>query len=103
REPTASRAKYLEDLGQRARTRVEPRAQRLALDELHDDEGPGLGLADFVDADDVGVGQPSHGLGLADQASVEMVFVVELEQRLDRDLAIEVAIVGLVDATHGAS
>ena len=47
--------------------------QGLAVDELHDDEEAGAvaGLdvvgADVVDGDDVGVGQPGHGLGLAQE------------------------------------
>jgi hypothetical protein len=42
--------------------------KRLAISELHDDEGLAVVLGDFVDGDDVGMIERGGGLGFLDEA-----------------------------------
>ena len=83
---------------------IEPRAQRLALDELHGDEQAHLAGADVVDGDDVGVRQPRQRLRLALQARAHRRRVVGAigAQHLERDGAVELRIVRAVDHAHAA-
>src|SRR5688500_6834599 len=55
---------HLEDPGAGAR-RGDPARERLAVDELHREEGPPAEIADVVDGDHVRVRQPRHRARLA--------------------------------------
>ncbi len=74
-----------------------------AFDELHRDEDLAVHLPDFVDLDDVGMGDAGHGLGFAEDAGAAVgAGQLALVQQLDRQLAIELLIVGGVDHSHTA-
>jgi hypothetical protein len=68
--------------------------QRLAADELHGDEDAVLDDAHVEHRDHVGVRELGHRLRLAQKASVGVVVVPIGAQQLDRELAIELGIVG---------
>ncbi len=97
---------HLEDLAPRSRPALEPRRQRVALDELHRDvQVAVVGGADVVDADDVGVRELGDRLGLAPQPRLRasLAFVPRFgAQELERDLAIELGIVGGEHHAHAA-
>ena len=57
----------VEDRSPRRQGSAEPALEGLAADVLHRDEHPAVHLAHVVDLDDVGVGEPGHRLGLAEQ------------------------------------
>ena len=63
-----ARADVDRQLGAQPGLHVEQLAQALAVDELHHDGLAALVLEDVVDGDDVGVGQPGDGDGLAAEA-----------------------------------
>ncbi|PRQ03464.1 hypothetical protein ENSA5_14940 [Enhygromyxa salina] len=102
-EPLARRHEHREDLVSATRRLVGPPRQPSAepdpLDVGHDDEGRVLDLADLVDRHDVRVGELGHGLGLDDQASAQLGVALDREL-LDRDLAVELAVVGGIDDAH---
>jgi hypothetical protein len=93
----------VEDLAPGARLSLQPGVQGAAAEELHGQEDLLVDDADVVDADDVGVGQPGHRLGLAHQArgregvGLGAVGVEDLE----RDLPVQLRIVRAVDDAHG--
>ena len=74
------------------------------VDELHDDVGELRGLAVIEDADDVGVGEPARGLGLALEAGEFLLGVdvggVGQADGLDGDLARDDRVPALVDGPH---
>ena len=75
--------------------------QRLAVQVLHRDVVRALGLAAVVDGDDVRVVQPGGGARLACEPLDELrVLVVAIVQDLDRDLAVQVDVLGEEDARH---
>ena len=79
-------------------------AQGVAGDQLHDQEDGAVLVALVEDRDDVGVGQPGRGAGLAHEAGGELVVVAEPGVHdLDRDGAVEPQVGGLVDAGHAAA
>jgi hypothetical protein len=65
-----------------------------AVDELHGDVVVALEAADLEHLDDVGVGHAGDRLGLAADAGVGVA------DHLDRDLAVELVVVGGVDGGH---
>ena len=79
---------------------LEALAQRLAVEQLHEDEGRAVGprvravdLARLVDGDDAGVNDPRERARLADEAAHDLgVRVVLGQQELDREVAAEVHI-----------
>ena len=91
-----------EHLAPRTLAGAQPPAQRLALHEFHDEVDLALELADLVHADDVGVGEPGHRLGLAVQAGASEAVALRGPQQLDGDLAVELVVVGRVDDAHAA-
>jgi len=111
--------KHLEDLAPRPRPALQPRRQRVALDELHRDVdvlavrprggdartcAGRRGSPDVVDRDDVRVVELGDRLGLALQARARL-FRVRAEvraQHLERDLAIELGIVRREHVAHAA-
>ncbi len=92
------------------RARAQPRLEGGALDELHGDEDAVAVGADVVHCDDVGVAQAGHRLGLAQQSGVAVDARLGRAaagdglavQQLERDLAVELRVVGRVDHAHAA-
>ena len=83
---------------------LEHRAERLAFDEFHHEEGLALVFADEVDLDDVRVIERSHAARLAQEALLDPFIVGQgIGQHLDRDVAIQGRFVALVDHTHAAA
>ena len=75
-----------------------------ALDELHRDVGLAAVLAQVVDGDDVAVAQPSRRLRLAQEPRLELRRLRQARDHgLERDLAVDHRVVGLVDRTHAAA
>ncbi len=81
----------------------EDRAQRLAFEELLDDVGRAVVLADVVDGGDVGVVEDAGGLRLLLEAAQAVGVGGEGgRQDLDRDVAAEARVLGAVDLPHAA-
>ena len=103
-QSAARLAEHAQDLGPRsqARVRLHPRAQRPASDELYRNEQALVVHAHVVHPHDVAVVEAREGLGLPLQAPARrsLVLAAGLEQ-LERDLAVEVGVVGGVDDPHG--
>jgi hypothetical protein len=94
---------HREHLRRAARRLGEPLAQRLALDEFHRQEDLLAVRAHVVHGDDVGVRQASERLGLAQEASAaDRVAAEARSQELERELAIELGVVGGVHHPHAA-
>ena len=78
--------------------------QRLPLDQLHDEEGLALVLADVVDRTDVGMVQGGGGAGLALEPLQALgILGILLGQELEGHAAAEAGILGLVDDPHAAA
>jgi hypothetical protein len=80
----------------------EPRAQGLALHELHDDRDLVVERVCAVDVDDVGVRDARDGAGLAQDARPCARRGACDPDDLDRHLALEERVVGGVDHAHAA-
>ena len=77
--------------------------QRLAIHQLHDNKGPPVLLADFVDGDDVGMVQRGSGFGLLDETGPAVgIGVACFWQNLDGDETVQALVAGLVDLAHAA-
>ena len=63
----------------------EPRLERLALHQLHDDETGGPGRDDVVDGDDVRVAQPRRHLRLAHEAPLDLLELGRLGKGVQTD------------------
>ena len=82
----------------------DPARQRLAVHVAHDEVHQPLALADGVDRDDVGMGQPGGGLRLAGEALADVLLEGELgRQHLDGDPALEPLVAGAVHHAHPAA
>ena len=80
---------------------ADPLAQRLALEQLHRDEVLPLVLVDRVDRADAGVVEGRGGAGLALEALERGGVPGHLgRQELERDVAAEGGVLGLVDDAH---
>ncbi len=82
---------------------LDPPPQRAAVDELHGNEDLVVDRSDFMDRKDVGMRQPRHRLGLAQESrtGVLRVAVRAIEpQQLERNLAIEDRIVRAIHNAH---
>ncbi len=82
--------------------------QRLPLDELHGDEGDSGLLADVEDGDDVRVEELPRGLRFAHETLAGLTRFLgrrpgRQDDRLDRDLALDLRIVGQEDLAHRSS
>ncbi len=81
-------------------------AHACAFDEFHHDEGVGVVLAVFVDADDIGMQQPACGNRFVLEARHRLLDQIRIDQvlayRLDRDDAFDARIESLVDDPHRA-
>jgi len=71
-------------------------------DELHHEVDVGSVLAYVVDAHDVGMPQSGERFGLGEQSSLRLLAGVAYGHHLDRDLAIELRVVGDVHDAHAA-
>jgi hypothetical protein len=94
-----------EDLSPAARPGGEPLAERAPADQLHRDVHGVADGADLVDLDDVGMRDAGEGLGLAQQAGLAgrgPLAAKSGQNDLDRQLALELLVVGGVDDAHGA-
>ena len=82
---------------------AQPRAHRLALEQLRHHEEPIALLAGVVDRDDVGVRERRHRLRLGLEAGERVGVIGEvLGQDLDRHVALEAGVAGAVDLPHPA-
>ena len=78
--------------------------QRQAVEELHDDEGAAVFLADVVDGADVGMVQRRRSLRLAPEALQSLrVLGHVFGQELERDETVEPGVLGLVHDAHSAA
>ena len=72
------------------------------MDELHGHEVAAAGGADLVHGDHVGVRQPGHGAGLAQQSVLGLARRSPSAEDLEGDPALEVGIEGSVHDSHPA-
>ena len=100
-EPAPRIHELAQDLPPVARRLGQPPRQRRPAHELHRDEHAAVVRPDLVDRHDVRVGDARHRLGLADEARGALGAAVVLDQ-LERDLAIERAVVAAIDDAHAA-
>ncbi|MFO0631836.1 MAG: hypothetical protein U0168_03200 [Nannocystaceae bacterium] len=104
REPAPGRAQHLQHRHTAAAVRREPRAQGAAVDEFHRQPHLLADHAGVVDRHDVGVVEPRQRPGLARESTARLTTTGDVRaQQLDRDLAIELGIVGQHDLTHAAA
>jgi hypothetical protein len=96
-DPARRGAQHVDDLATAALDRAPP-SQRHAVDERHRDERLGLVLTDVVDGDDVRMSEPSERLRFTLQSLRRSSAV----QHLDREIALQLGIVCLVDHAHPA-
>ena len=82
------------------RPALQPRRQGLAGEQLHDDVGLGVVLADLVDRAEVRVAHPGGGPRLAQEAAARRV--VGALQDLERDVPAERLVLGEVHSAHAA-
>ena len=74
--------------------------QGLAGNELHDDEGRPIGVAQLVDTGDVGVAQRGQDAGFATEP-FEIVLVEQMRvDEFQRDVALESAVTRAIDDAH---
>ena len=90
------------DGGRRQALAVDPRAQRLALDPLHDDERRVGVLAEVVDGDDRGVVERGGGARLT-QGLGQRVGAFATMERLDRDHPVEHRVARAEDVAEAAA
>ena len=90
-------------LGVGERSGLERVAKGLARDVLHSEVKLALGLADLVDAADIGMVERRGRLGLAHEAGPHgRVTVGRFRQELEGDFAIETRVLGQIDFAHAA-
>ncbi len=78
--------------------RIGPLSQRAPGQQLHRDEHPAVHVPDVVHRDDVRMGQPGEGLCLPQQSRVRLGGQVGVgAQQLERDLAVQLGVVGGID------
>ncbi|HEU0032763.1 MAG TPA: hypothetical protein VFQ53_19160 [Kofleriaceae bacterium] len=105
REPRGALREHVDDRGGRGPGLGEPRAQRPPGDVLHRDEHAVVPAADVEHADDVRMIDPRERAALAEHPLLDERVLGDAGLRLhelDRQLAIELAIVRAVDDAHRA-
>ena len=103
REALGHLDRELRRLAGRQGAALEPRAQRLALEELHHDVERLSLRREIVDAEDVRMVQRGHGLGLALESGQRVAVLREvLGQHLHRHETIQPGVLGLKDLAHPA-
>jgi len=76
-------------------------AERLAFDELHGDEAKVVVRSDLVDVGDVRMMDSGCGPRLLDEAALAVAAVIAaIAEDFDRDLPLQIAIVGAVNLAH---
>ena len=106
REPAPGEHELGHDLRPRPLALAQPRAQVGALHELHRQVDLAVTHVDVVDGDDVGVAELGQRLGLAEQPTAARApgdVGLGVAQELERDLAVELGVVGGADQAHPAS
>ncbi len=105
RQPSPGGDEHIQHLAPVTRASAEPALERSAAQELHGQEHLSVEDADVVHGDDVRVRQPRHRLRLAQQPRARRVLLTLLAplEQLERDLSIELRIVGAVDDAHRAA
>ena len=100
-QPLSSRAVHPQDLLPAVLLRRLPACQGGVADKLHDDVHLVSDLAHFIDLDDVGSRDAGQRLGLADDADAKLgALLVFRMDDLNRDLAVQILVVGGVDDAH---
>ncbi|HZJ68001.1 MAG TPA: hypothetical protein VFD36_31065, partial [Kofleriaceae bacterium] len=103
-ESLASEQEHRDDVAPAARTLGDPRTQRGALDQLHRGEHAIAKRPDLVDRDDTRVADPRHRLRFGEDLRACAVHGPGLlMQELERDVAIQLGIVGHVHGPHPAA
>jgi hypothetical protein len=92
----------LDRLAQRQRPVSQPPIERLATQQLHDDEDVAVDLPDVEDLADAGMVDAGRGPGLAPQARARVIAARGRADGLDRDLALQPRIARPVDLAHAA-
>ena len=83
---------------------ADPVGQRAALDQLQDEVGELVVVAEIEDFQDVGVPEASHRARLLLEAlAISRVVGKEVGQDFDRDVAVQTGMVGAVHARHPAA
>ena len=104
RESVRELQRILHGLAHRQGAQSEPRAQRLALEQLRDHVERAVGLAEIVNRQDVRMGQRRDRLGLALEAREGLRAPGELPgEDLDRNLPVQARVPGPVHLAHPAS
>ena len=103
REPARDLDAVLDRLAHGQRARREPLAQRLALEQLHDDEQLAVVDARVEDADDVRMRERGDGLRFALEPRPPIGVGGERgRQDLDRHVTLEPRVPGAIDLAHSA-
>src|SRR5262249_46257485 len=93
----------LENLIERKRFAVDVIAQRIAVDELHGDEGAAVLFADVVNGANAGMIEGGCGAGFAAKTFEGLRIAGEVVgEEFERDRAIQATVECLVDHTHSA-
>ncbi|MGC4121656.1 MAG: hypothetical protein QM765_45170 [Myxococcales bacterium] len=101
-QPLAGVAQHREDLPGRAPLRLEPVAERAALDVLHGHERAAALAADVVDHHHIGVLELRRGARLGQQRGELLLGGVLAVQDLDGHAAVELRVVRAQDEAHAA-
>ena len=84
--------------------RPDPRRQRLPVDVLHGNERPTVDLPNIEHRDDIGVREPSGVASLLEQRRFPFARgALPRQYDLERELAIELGVVGHVDLAHATA
>ncbi len=106
-QPSTGRDEHPQDLVPAALLRLEPALEGVALHQLHRHEHAVLPRAHVVDGDDVRVRELGEGLGLLQQSPALALLLpspvaVGRAHQLERDLAVELGVVGREHQAHAA-
>ena len=96
REPAPGADERIRDLAGPAHA-AQPGGERHSIDVLHREEDLAGVDTDIVDADDVWMREARHRLGFAQQPVLARFAAALGAQDLERDLAIELGVIGFVD------
>lgn len=102
-EPSTCRDERVDDLARPRLAHAQCAIDRLAGDEVHDDERAAVVDAHVVDADHVRVYEFRECLRFAAQSVRELCVPAIVAQDLDRDAPPELGILGFVDRAHSAA
>ncbi len=101
REAAGDLQRIFDGLARGERSSGQARAERLAIEQLHDRVCGLALLPEVVDGQDVWMGERGHGLGLALEAREGLGIVREVgREHLDGNLSAELLVAGAVDLAH---